>query len=73
MNNQFAEPIKVRVVLKKSQYTGTMNSWICTLNNEQRNVMTQVVEWSALSVEDALHSINEDEIESFEITGRYYN
>ena len=73
MNNQLAEPIKVRVVLKKSQYTGTMNSWICTLNNEQRNVMTQVVEWSALSVEEALRSINEDEIESFEITGRYYN
>jgi hypothetical protein len=64
-------PIKVRVTLRKGQYTGVMNKWICTIHGEKREVTMRDVEWYCMNVEDAVHSFKESEIESFSIVGQY--
>jgi hypothetical protein len=65
-------PIKVRVRLRKCQYTGVMNKWICTIHGEKREVTMQDVEWYCMNVEDAVHSFKGNEIESFSIVGQYH-
>jgi len=63
--------IKVRVKLRQGQYTGEMNKWGCTINGEKREVTMRDVEWYCLSLEGAVHSFKESEIESFNIIGDY--
>lgn len=60
-------PIKVRVRLRRGQYSGVMNKWICTIHGEKREVTMQDVEWYCMNLEDALHSFKESEIESFSL------
>jgi hypothetical protein len=62
-------PIKVRVRLRQEQYTGVINKWICTIHGEKREVTMREVEWYCMSVEDAVHSFIESEIQSFSIVG----
>jgi hypothetical protein len=61
--------IKVRVRLRQEQYTGVINKWICTIHGEKREVTMREVEWYCMSVEDAVHSFIESEIQSFSIVG----
>lgn len=67
----FTPPIRVRVKLRQSQYTGVTNKWICTIYGEKREVTMREVEWYCMSVEGAVHSFKESEIESFSIVGQY--
>ena len=64
-------PIKVRVTLKNSQYTGELNKWICTIHGEKREVTMQDVQWYCMNVQTAVNSFKEEEIRSFTITGDF--
>ena len=67
-------PIKVRVELRREQFTGELNKWMCTINGEQRVVTMRDVEWYCNSLAEALNTFKEEEICSFVITGNYeYN
>ena len=71
--NMMEGMVKVRVRLKRSQYTGHLNKWICTIHGEKREVTMQNVEWWCISPEDATHSFKVSEIESFTVMGQYPN
>ncbi len=64
-------PVIVRVKLRRGQYTGHMNKWLCTIFGEKREVTMQEVEWCCVTLESAAHSFRIEEIESFTITGQY--
>lgn len=60
-------PIKVMVTLRRSQFTGEDNKWVCTINGEKRVVTLRDVQWFCESMEEAISSFNEEEIESYNI------
>jgi hypothetical protein len=68
-SEHYTTPIKVRVTLKREQYTGELNNWACTVDGVKRIVPMRDVEWYAVSAEAAAKSFVESEVESFTITG----
>ncbi len=62
--------IKVRVRLKPGQRTG-INTWLCTIHGEKREVTMPDVEWCCQCPETAIHSFRTDEIDFFTITGSF--
>jgi hypothetical protein len=64
-------PITITLRLRQKQYTGVRNKWACTIHGEKREVTMRDVQWHCVSVEDAINSFKESEIESFTIEGHY--
>jgi len=69
-NKGYFTPIKVSVKLRQGQCLGE-NGWICTIHGEEREMPMRYVEWYCNSIEDAIHSFKESEVESFSIVGKY--
>jgi len=60
--------IKIKVKLNPKQKRGLRN-WIITIDNKEKEIPSEIVEWYGKSLKDVVNSFKEDEVESFVITG----
>jgi len=60
--------IKIKVKLNPKQKRGLRN-WVITIDNKEKEIPSELVEWYGNSLKDVVNSFNEDEVESFVITG----
>jgi hypothetical protein len=63
-------PIKIKVKLRQTQFLG-FNQWKCNIHGEDRIVLMQWVEWYCMSIEDAINSFKQYQVEEFTISGQF--
>lgn len=63
-------PIKIKVKLKQTQFLW-FNQWNCSIHGEDKIVPMQWVKWYCMSVEDAIHSFKQHQVEEFTISGQF--
>lgn len=63
-------PVKVNLKLKHSMWRG-LSEWECTLRGKKRLVTLQNVEYHCETIEEAVFSFNQKEVEEVTITGKF--
>jgi hypothetical protein len=70
ISSRAVTPIKIKVKLRKTQFLG-FNQWKCNIHGEDRIVSMQWVEWYCMSIEDAISSFKQYQVEEFTIKGQF--
>lgn len=70
VSSRVVTPIKIKVKLRQTQFLG-FNQWKCNIHGEERIVTMQWVEWYCMSIEDAINSFKQYQVEEFTISGQF--